>query len=105
LSRRTSSFLFTRKNAPTQGTPFSGKDLHLAVNRGDLQAVAEILAQKPQFINFTLDGQTALHAAAKKGHDQIFEQLLARSAELLDVTDKNGNMRCTWRFGGDVPTS
>jgi len=58
-----------------------------AVSYGDAQQVARLLGARPDFVVVEVDGLPPLHAAAKRGHDQVVAELLAVNPGLMDAVD------------------
>jgi len=85
--------------------------LHLACVLGRVRLVKQLLAECPAIINAmsSVHKLTAVHVAAKHGHEEVLDLLLARSPEL--VVAKNNEDRTslalrgrerTWQDRGEV---
>jgi len=61
--------------------------LHLACVLGRVRLVKQLLAECPAIINAmsSVNKLTAVHVAAKHGHEEVLDLLLARSPELVVV--------------------
>jgi ankyrin repeat protein len=66
-----------------------GRQLEIAVERGDLKRVRSLVAQGA-YVNRRTDHETALHVAARKGYKDIAEFLLANGAH-INSADERGN--------------
>lgn len=53
----------------------------------DKQIVADLLTKNPQIVEADLGSTTALHLAARYGHDQIATHLLSQSLDMANATD------------------
>ena len=74
--------------APADGG--SVQALHAAVERGDRDAVGELLEESPGLVSRSAaEGRTALHLASRAAHAALVDQLLAKGGD-PDTRDERG---------------
>ncbi|XP_078587226.1 uncharacterized protein LOC144868635 [Branchiostoma floridae x Branchiostoma japonicum] len=76
-----------RKSDETEMDP--GLQLFLAARDGDVEAIKKSLNEAVD-VNMRWHGDTALHAASAKGHDELVELLLKNGADLT-MTNQHGD--------------
>ena len=72
--------------------------IHKAAEKGDVAQIEALLNAKPTLISSTWNGETPLHAAAKKGAKNAVEFLLSHRA---DVNARKGTL-CIGQVGGPM---
>lgn len=70
--------------------PHAGEFLLFAVDGGDLDTVKAFLARGVGIDNRDCEGKSALHLAAARGHTEVLNYLLSRSAD-LNAVDRFGD--------------
>lgn len=83
--------------------------LHYALERGEVEIVAQLLTAKPELVNEkAYNGMTPLHSAASLGIERVLELLLLVKPSLICERDKEGNtllhqvLQRPGRFGHDL---
>ncbi|GAX11400.1 hypothetical protein FisN_22Lh073 [Fistulifera solaris] len=90
------------------GRPFSGKEIRKAAAGGDLRALSAMVEMKPEFIDAQdSNGWSALHLAARSGHEDIVLYLLDHGCNAV-VETSNGRTALDIAYGkhgADHPVS
>jgi len=74
--------------------------IHEAAKNGDLAKVTALLNSNPALVfDRDVDGRTPLHLAAKEGHEDIVEMLLAHGAE-VNAGDASGDTALSYAAAG-----
>ncbi|OWF54450.1 E3 ubiquitin-protein ligase mind-bomb-like isoform X2 [Mizuhopecten yessoensis] len=75
-----------------------------AAAQNDINTIQQVLSQKPDKVNFSQDGKTALHLACYEGHSQVVTLLLKYNAN-LDLQDGEGDSALHYAaFGKETET-
>ncbi|GAX22283.1 hypothetical protein FisN_22Hh073 [Fistulifera solaris] len=90
------------------GRPFSGKEIRKAAASGDLRALSAMLEMKPEFIDAQdSNGWSALHLAARSGHEEVVLYLLEHGCNAaLETSNGRSALDIVYgKHGADHPVA